>query len=100
MQQPVRCAQYFHNQAQVWSEKFNNASGSGRKIYCKQMLDEAIENDVQFQNVLRHYQKHGLGLVLRSWKNWGVVLRDPDHPTFYRFQIFNETGLVAHYVRN
>lgn len=99
MRQNTHPASYFQSQILLWEDKFARSVGAARKAYCQDMLNELIHEDEQFRKVLRAFQAQGLGLILKSWKNWCVITEDREHPSFYRFQVFNETGLVAHCTR-
>lgn len=96
MQKAIHPALYFQVQIEYWLKALRKPSGSSRKAYCQNMVKELDQDDTQFQKVRRAFRKRGTGLVLKSWKNWCVIERDCDRPTFYRFQVFNESGVVAH----
>jgi len=95
----VHPALHFQVQIERWKDKFSRSTDSGRKTYCQNILSELNQDDAQFQKVREAFRNYGLGMVLKSWKNWCVIIKDYDPPTFYRFQVFNESGLVAHCVR-
>jgi|AntRauTorcE11898_2_1112593.scaffolds.fasta_scaffold10419_3 hypothetical protein len=97
MQKDIHPALHFQVQIEYWEEAFRKPSGSSRKAYCQNMVKELDQDDTQFQTVRRAFRKRGTGLILKSWKNWCVITRDPERPAFYRFQVFNESGVVAHY---
>lgn len=99
MEKAIHPALHFQVQIEYWEEALRKPSGSSRKAYCQNMVKELDQDDTQFQEVRRAFRKRGTGLILKSWKNWCVIMRDRERPVFYRFQIFNESGVVAHYTR-
>lgn len=99
MQKVTHPAFHFQVQIEYWEEAFRKSSGSSRKAYCQTMVKELDQDDTQFQKVRCAFLKTGIGLVLKSWKNWCVIVSDCDRPAFYRFQVFNDSGMVAHCTR-
>ena len=99
MRQEVHPALHFQVQIEYWEDKLSTPAGERRKTYCQQMLSDLDREDTQFQKVRHAFRQSGTGLVLKSWKNWCVIMRDRERPTFYRFQVFNETGVIAHCTR-
>lgn len=99
MRQDISSAYYFQIRMEYWKEKLERSENKGRKAYCEHVLSELDQDDLEFQEILEAFRAKELGLVLRSWKNWGVIMKDPERHNAYRMQVFNEFGKVSHCTR-